>query len=116
MQQVYLYNDFFYNNFLYIYVYYNYRMARWIKETIDYLMRGVISVHKENDSLIEDITVRQLREAGQGMVSDEMNLDLHLQITDNDYIVFMGINEATLYVCLIDRASNSCAMITVFCK
>ena len=35
-----------------------YRMARWIKETIDYLMRGVISVHKEN-YLIKDITVRQ---------------------------------------------------------
>ena len=36
-------------------------------------MRGEISVHKENDSLIGNITVRQLREADQGKVLDEMN-------------------------------------------
>ena len=71
-------------------------------------------LHKDNESLIEDITVRQLREAGQGMVFDELNLNLELQITNNDYMVFMGINVATLYVCLIDRVSNSWAMIKVF--
>ena len=79
-------------------------------------MRGVVSIHKENESLIEDITVRQLREADQCMVFNELNLELQLQITNNDYIVFMGINDATLYVCLIDRASNSCVMIKVFDK
>ena len=28
--------------------------------------------------------------------------------------MFMGINDATLYVCIIERASNSCVMIKVF--
>ena len=113
MQQVFLYNDTFIIIF-YIYVLHNLENGQMDKETIDYLMRGVLSVHKENDSLIEDITVRQLREAGQGMVFDELNLDLQLQITNNNYIVSMGINDATLYVCIIDRASNSCVMIKVF--
>ena len=34
-----------------------YRMAGWIKETIEYLMRGEISVHIGNDSLNKSITV-----------------------------------------------------------
>ena len=49
--------------------------------------------------LIGNITVKQLREADQGIVLDEMNLHLQLQIIYN--------------VCLIDRVSNSCAIIKV---
>ena len=89
-------------------------MASWIKETVEYLMRGIISIHQDHEPLIEDITVRQLREAGQDMVFDELNLNLQSQIINNDYMVFMGMNDATLYLCLIDRASNSCALIKVF--
>ena len=89
-------------------------MARWIKETIEYLMRGMISIHQDHESLIENITVRQLREAGQGMVFDELNLNSQSHIINNDYMVFMGMTDATLYLCLIDRASNACALIKVF--
>lgn len=89
-------------------------MASWIKETVEYLMRGIISIRQDHEPLIEDITVRQLREAGQDMVFDELNLNLQSQIINNDYMVFMGMTDVTLYLCLIDRASNSCALIKVF--
>ena len=38
-------------------------------------MRGDISVHRENDSLLENITAKQLREAGQSFVLNEINLE-----------------------------------------
>ena len=86
-----------------------------MRETLEYLMKGKVSMHKADELIFERINIEQLKETPHSISVEDIHLSI--QMTNNDeYIVYTGqiINNIDMCINLCSRGTITNVFIKIF--
>ena len=87
----------------------------WMRVTLEYLMKGKVSMHKADELIFERINIEQLKETPHSISVEDIHFSI--QMTNNDeYIVYTPQINNYIDMCIIlcSRETTTYVLIEVF--